>query len=102
MSEINDSNRLGNNIRALRIFYGESQKNLATHLFVNRNTISHYENGKRTPNDKTILAIAKHYMVSVDELLHCDYTGLKRIRYDDNKIWQNIDVSIVTQRFKIY
>ena len=43
MSEIHDSNRLGKNIRALRNFYGKSQEDLAAHLFVNRNTISHYQ-----------------------------------------------------------
>lgn len=44
-----DLKRLGANIRSLRKAYGETQEQLAEAIFVEKNTISNYENGKREP-----------------------------------------------------
>lgn len=35
---------------------------------------------KETSSSKTVVEVLLQRMVSVDELLHCDFTGLKRIR----------------------
>lgn len=87
-----DSVRLGNNIRSLRKAYGETQEELGAALNVEKNTISYYENGKREPNKDMLAEIAKHYMVSVEELMFCDLSEIGAITVDNNAIWKNIDI----------
>ena len=84
--------RLGANIRALRKAYGETQEDLGAALNVEKNTVSYYENGKREPNKDIIAEIAKHYMVSVEELMFCDLSDIGTIKVDNNAFWKNIDI----------
>lgn len=56
------------NIKHLRLLHGETQEELGRILNVERNTISNYENG-RTPDSVCIERIARHYKVSIDELM---------------------------------
>jgi len=72
--------RLGKNIRCIRVAYGESQEKLGEAIGVEKNTVSYYENGKREPNKDILRAIAVHYMVSVEELLTGDFSSLEKIR----------------------
>lgn len=81
--------RVATNIRALRKAHGESQAELGAVLGVQNNTISVYENGNHEPGIDAILAIADHYMVSVDELLKHDFGDMERIRCDDNNMLNN-------------
>lgn len=85
-----NTNQLGTNIRSLRKAYGETQEQLGEIVYVEKNAISNYENGKREPNKKTLSAIAKHYMVSVEELLHEDLSNLDRITIDKDSFWKYI------------
>lgn len=88
-----DSKKLGANIRSLRIAYGETQEQLGEAIFVEKNTVSYYENGKREPNKETLSAIANHFMVSVGELLHSDLTALPTIKVNDkDAFYKNIDI----------
>lgn len=73
---MSDLKKLGANIRSLRMAYGETQEQLGEAIFVEKNTISYYENGKREPNKETLKAIAEHYSASVGELLYSDLTGI--------------------------
>lgn len=74
MSANNDTNRLGNNIRALREAHGETQEQLAIAIGTSRTNIIHYE--KDGYSDISIIkSIAKYYMVSVQELLYSDLSG---------------------------
>lgn len=84
--------RLGANIRSLRMAYGETQEQLGEALFVEKNTVSYYETGKREPNKETLEAIAKHYMISVEELLHSDLTSIGKITVDKDAFCKNIDI----------
>ena len=43
-----DLDKLGNNIRCLRIAYGETQEDLGWAIGVEKNTISYYEKGRMT------------------------------------------------------
>lgn len=88
MSELK---KLGANIRSLRMAYGETQEQLGEAIFVEKNTVSNYENGKREPKKETLAAIAKHYTVSVGELLYSDLTGVGIITVDQNAFWKNVD-----------
>lgn len=68
---------LPNNIKVLRKHYGQTQEELADYLGYTKNEISHYENGKRTPDHKTIKAIADYYLVTVEDLLHQDLSAVE-------------------------
>lgn len=89
---MNDLKRLGANIRSLRTAYGETQEQLGEAIFVEKNTVSFYENGKREPNKETLTAIANHYVVSVEELLYSDLTGIGPIIVDQYAFNKNIDI----------
>ena len=84
--------KLGNNIRSLRIAYGETQEQLGEAIYVEKNTVSNYENGKREPDKKTLIAIANHFMVSEGELLHSNLTAIRTITVDKDAFWKNIDI----------
>ena len=86
------TNQLGNNIRSLRKAYGETQEQLGEVLHIEKNTVSSYEKGVREPSKETVRAIAKHYMISMEELLHSDYTTIGKIRFDKDAFWKNIDI----------
>lgn len=87
-----DLKKLGSNIRSLRMAFGETQEQLGEVIFVEKNTVSYYENGKREPNRETIAAIANHYMISVGELMYSDLTEIGRITVNPNAFWKNIDI----------
>lgn len=84
--------RLGANIRSLRKAYGETQEELGAVLHIEKNTVSYYENGKREPNKDMLTEIANHFMVSVEELMYCDLSGIGSITVDENAFWKNIDI----------
>lgn len=85
-------NRLGNNIRALRNAFGETQEMLGEAIHAEKNTISNYEKGNRAPDRETIVLIAQHYSVSVEELLHSDLSGISKITIDRFAFWKNVDI----------
>ncbi|MBP5255235.1 MAG: helix-turn-helix transcriptional regulator [Lachnospiraceae bacterium] len=74
--------QFGANIRSLRKAYGETQEQLGQVLHVEKNTVSSYENGKREPDRETLDAIAKHFLVTVDELLNADYSSIGEVHAD--------------------
>ena len=86
---MNDSNRLGQNIRALRTAYGETQLQLGEAIHVAPNTVSSYETGRTNPD---LTVIANHYGVSVDELLQSDFTSIREITVDKDAFWRNIGI----------
>lgn len=84
-------NKLGKNIRALRKAYGETQEELGYAINVEKNTISYYETGNRVPSKEVIAEIAKHYMISVDEILKSDLSALDKITVDNKLFLDNIE-----------
>lgn len=84
--------RLGANIRSLRKAYGETQEELGAALDVEKNTVSYYENGKREPNKDMLTKIAKHFMVTIEELMYCDLSDIGSITVDNDAFWKNIDI----------
>ena len=87
---MSNNNRLGTNIRGLRLAHGETQEELGEAIFVEKNTVSYYESGKREPNKETLLAIAVHYSVPVEALLNCNFTFKVRLMPDENVFFKNI------------
>ena len=87
-----DLERMGKNIKALRNAFGETQEELGEILGIEKNTVSYYENAKREPNKEMISKIAKHYMISVEELMFCDISNIGTIFVDDTVFLKNIDI----------
>lgn len=86
------ANRLGKNIRALREAFGETQEKLGEAIHVEKNTVSNYEKGKRAPDRETIILIAQHYSVSVEELTNSDLSNIGNITIDRHAFWKNIEI----------
>lgn len=88
-----DIKRIGKNIRSLRVAYGESQEKLGEAIGTGKSTISMYESGEREPSKGTLSDIAKHYLISVDELIYSDFSDMdKIISVDSYIILDNIEV----------
>lgn len=90
--KMSDLKKLGANLRSLRLAFGETQEQLGEAIFVEKNTISYYETGKREPNKGTLSAIADHYMVSVDEILYSDLTSIRGIDLNADKLRKGIGI----------
>ena len=63
---------VGGVIRDLRAKAGMSQEELAEKVFVSRQTISNWENGKSYPDVQSLSLIAGHFGTSIDELVKGD------------------------------
>lgn len=63
-----DQNVFGMNLRELREERGIGQISLANALGVSKGIISLWENGKREPTLRYLIAIAKFFQVSIDSL----------------------------------
>ncbi len=46
-----------------------SQLAVAMDLNMSRETLSHYENGKRSPDTQTLILLSKYFNVSIDYLI---------------------------------
>lgn len=63
-----DSKKLGNNLKAIRVGKNITQSDLADVLGVDKSFVSNIENGKNNPTLSTISSLAKALGVTVDEL----------------------------------
>ena len=66
---MNESAKLGKNLKRIRIAKGISQGEIGRILGVDKGFISNIENGKTNPTLATITKLAKALGVSSDELL---------------------------------
>ena len=75
-----NSKQLGENIKNLRKYYGESQEELAYAIGAGEKTaVSNYERGVHMPKRDVIFAIAKHYKITADELINKKFDDLPPI-----------------------
>lgn len=63
------NNSFGKNLRELRLEKGISQAKLGEYFDVCNQTVSFWETGSREPDLDMLVAIAKFFDISVDELL---------------------------------
>ena len=84
------SSRLNMNIRSLREAFGETGAQLAKIIHVAKNTISSYESGRTEPSHDTLIALAAHFVISVDELLLGDYSNIPRLSINSHVFKENI------------
>ena len=61
-----------NDIRALRMAAGRSQRELADALNVSRQTVNSLETGRYDPSLPLAIAIARHFGPTVEEIFHVD------------------------------
>ena len=66
-----DYNKIGTFITNERKEKNLTQAKLAEKLFVSEKTISKWENGTSDPSTSNLIALAKLYGVSVEQLLGC-------------------------------
>lgn len=59
-------------LQALRKRQGLTQEELAAAIYVSRTAVSKWESGRGYPNIDSLRAIAKHFGVTIDELLSSD------------------------------
>lgn len=62
-------NGLPEKLKALRVQFGLSQKQVAEKLNVSPSIVSGYETGERTPSTENLLSLSYLYNVSTDYLL---------------------------------
>ena len=61
---------LADNIRRYRKLHGMTQSQLAAQLFITTQNVSKWENGNSDPSTSNLLALAKLFQISAEELLH--------------------------------
>ena len=76
---------IGNKIRAYREVCGLSQEELASKIYVSRQTISNWETGKQYPDIQNVLLLSVLFGVSVDELIKGDLEAMKA-KLSDKKV----------------
>ena len=62
--------KIGSNIAALRKEKGITQEELANALGVSAQAVSKWENGTSDPSTSNLIALAKLFQLSAEELLH--------------------------------
>ena len=63
------SNLLPNKLRELRKLHNYTQDDVACALGVIRQTYSHYETGKRTPDSETLLKLSYLYKIDINDFM---------------------------------
>ncbi len=58
------------NLRYLRVSNGETQRELAAKMGDSQAGVANYELGEREPSLEVVIQIAKHYNVTIDDLLN--------------------------------
>ena len=73
---------LSTRLKELRKLHGYTQDYVASALGIVRQTYSHYETGKRTPNSEILFKLAGLYNIFVDDLLQLTIDIDRNIYYD--------------------
>lgn len=76
-------NYLPQNIKSLRMAYGESQMELAFAIGLDAlAAISNYEKGTRSPKPDVRRKIAEHFRITEEQLIHVDLSGVHKISFE--------------------
>jgi len=73
---------ISKNLKKIRMDRGWTQQQMADVLFVTRQTVSNWENGKVMPDIDTLFRIAEKLDITVDELLYGTHKSDRKIRKD--------------------
>ena len=72
---------IGENIRNIRNSYRETQKNLGDAIGISDTAVANYERGDRQPSMDVLQLISSRYGVTVDQLIHGDFSE------SDNRVY---------------
>jgi transcriptional regulator with XRE-family HTH domain len=72
----------GDHLKKRRQQLGLTQQELADKLFVSRQTISNWENGKNYPDIPTLISVSDHLSLSLDSLLKEDKEYIEKVGSD--------------------
>lgn len=93
-------------LKELRKVNNYTQDYVAEVLGVVRQTYSHYETGKRTPDAEALYKLAGLYNISIDDLMHLTmnvdrtFPTMRRFRRSRAQIWENILRSLIIRPIK--
>lgn len=79
-------NTLPEKLKQLRVNSNLTQEELAKKLFVTRQAISNWENGKNMPDTVAIVSLSRLYGVSLDELLKGEHQMIKNMKNELEQI----------------
>lgn len=82
---------VASNIRALRKYMGETQKELGSYIGVSDSEISNYEKENRGIDIETLSKISNHYGVSVIDLLTWDFGDVGKVETEDAGFREEIE-----------
>ncbi|MEK4023022.1 helix-turn-helix transcriptional regulator [Bacillus safensis] len=74
--------QLHEKLKNIRIERGLTQQKVAEELFISRQAVSNWENGKNYPDITTIVLLSKLYDVTLDELLKGDRKAVKSMKQE--------------------
>lgn len=72
-------------LKTLRGAHGLSQADVAHAVYVSRQTVSNWENGKTYPDVESLLLLSELFGVSLDEMVKGDVIEMKRILEEDSR-----------------
>lgn len=70
---------IGNQLKQARMKFSLTQEQIAEKLFVSRQTISNWENGKSYPDIISVIKLSDLYSISLDELLKGDQKMVRHL-----------------------
>ena len=82
--------KIGGRIRELRATRGMSQDDLAARVYVSRQTISSWENGKTYPDVQSLLLLSEIFGASVDSLIKGDVNAMNETIDRDAKTMKRL------------
>jgi transcriptional regulator with XRE-family HTH domain len=84
----------GKNIKKIRNVKGLSQQAFAEMFDLKRAALGAYEEGRSNPKLETVLKIANHFHIGVDELLSTELTVNRLLRFNDSITTNTTDLQI--------
>lgn len=93
--------QLDTQIRKYRKQLELSQEELAEKVYVTRQTVSNWENGRNYPDIHSLLLLSALFNVSLDQLVKGDIETMKEIINEQDIITFNHDADILTIHFVI-
>lgn len=88
----------GKNLKKIRSVYGISQQEFASLFDLKRGTLGAYEEERSNPKLETVLKIANHFSIGIEELLTKELTVNRLLKFNE-KITTSSD-EIITKEFE--
>ena len=73
----------GKNVKKIRSIHGMSQQEFADIFDLKRGTLGAYEEGRSNPKLETVIKIANHFSIGIEELLVGELTVNKLLRFNE-------------------